>query len=66
MEFLDNQKQDLLQGVNPRDKDSNHFIMAQLKTLDTMKNIPTVIALNIEQELKIEEDSIKHNINLKG
>ena len=40
--------------------------MAQLKTLDTMKNIPTVIALNIEQELKIEEDSIKHNINLKG
>ena len=55
-----------MQGVKTHDKDSNHFIMAQLKTLETMKNLPTVIASQIEQELKIEEDSIKHNTNIKG
>ncbi len=55
-----------MQGAKPHDKDSNHFIMAQLKTLDTMKKLPTVIALEIEQELKIEEDSKKAQLNKQG
>jgi hypothetical protein len=39
--------------------ESNHFVMGQLKTFDIMKDLPMIVANDIANELKIEEDKLK-------
>ncbi len=50
---------DLLQQASPQDMEANHFVMGQLKTLDTMKVLPSIVAGQIANQIRIEEDKLK-------
>ena len=57
--YLEQQKVDLVQQAEPSNMESNHFIMGQIATIDTMKNLPIIVANEIAKKIKIEEDKLK-------
>jgi len=54
--YLEEHKANLLEQACPKTMETNHFIMGQLKTLDVMKSLPSIVANEIANQLKIEED----------
>ncbi len=59
-------KNELISSSSTNDVNQNHFIMAQVKTIDTMKDLPSVLLLQIENNEQIEKDKQLENLNNQG
>lgn len=59
-------KNELISSSSTNDINQNHFIMAQVKTIDTMKDLPSVLLLQIENNEQIEKDKQLENLNNRG
>lgn len=58
--YLKELSDDLVQSVNVDKPNQSHFTLAQIKTLEQMKNLPALFAENLQKEVEIEESRLEY------
>lgn len=56
-------KNSLISSSSMSNVNENHFLMAQVKTIDAMKDLPSVLISQLEKDEQIEKDKQLEKLN---